>query len=111
MLPGEDGEPMKLIEVSAAGADDRPVVDASLYVAASPKAGYWFRAIRHADESEPSPDRFAFCSFPATYGSSGRLTFILDERNSIYQRDLGRRGGIDVFPTDEELDSEWTRLN
>ena len=41
---------IKLIELSVACADDRPKTDILKYSILAPKAGYWYRAIRHADE-------------------------------------------------------------
>ncbi len=105
------GERLKLIELSVALADDRIPDEALALGPRTPKGGYWFRAIRHADEGDrlDPGSRFAYCCFPADYPKSGRKTFILDERNTIFMRDLGRPGGIEVFPTDEELQAQWSK--
>jgi hypothetical protein len=109
--PGTDA--IKLIELSVASSDDRPVSDLSPYAIAAPKAGYWMRAIRHADEDPKAldPNRFAACSFPAKYSPEHRWTYILDESNAIFRADLGPGGGIDVFPSVKELDLKWTKLD
>jgi len=65
VLPGRDGQPIKLVELSVAGADDRPRTDVGTHTLRRPRTGYWYRAIRHADEESPNPDRFAFCMYPA----------------------------------------------
>jgi hypothetical protein len=110
--PGSD-ERVKLIEIALAEADDRATTALPPDMVKAPKAGYWFRAIRHADEKEKvdAEFRFAACAFPASYPKSGRWTYAVDERNSIFRRDLGRPGGIEVFPTDEELRTQWAKLD
>lgn len=108
-IRGEGKEMIKLIEVSVALADDRPIVDVSPLGPRRPKAGYLYRALRHADEKEPSPDRFAVCSYPADYPAPSRKTFILSEENVVYVKDLGRPGPPDVFPVDP-LKEGWKKL-
>jgi hypothetical protein len=102
---------IKLIELSIASADDRPVSDLSPDAVRSPKAGYWFRAIHHADEKIPAPDRYAATAFPAKYPESGRYTLIVDERRDIYRLDLGHGRGLEVFPTAAELKTKWSKLD
>jgi hypothetical protein len=109
LVPKGGQEPIKLIEVSVAGADDRPVVNISNYVGRSPKAGYWFRTIRHANEESPNPNRFAFCAYPAEYGKTGEFVFIVDEEIAIFKKDLHRAGGIEIYPLDP-IKEGWTRL-
>jgi hypothetical protein len=102
---------IKLIELSVAAADDRPVTDISRYAPRSAKGGYWYRAIRHADETTLDPDRFAACAYPDS-PSAGRYTFIIDENNTIFRRELGpQQRGVEVFPNDEELKQQWTKLD
>ncbi len=110
---GDPAKPIiKLIELSVAVADDRPHNnDLEKYAVRSPKAGYWFRAIRHADEKVPAPDRYAAIAFPAKYPESGRYTFVVDERKNIYRADLGHSRGLDVFPTPAELKTKWSKLD
>jgi hypothetical protein len=110
---GDPAKPIiKLIELSVACADDRPQNnDLEQYAVRSPKAGYWFRAIRHADEKLPSPDRYAAIAFPERYPESGRCTFIVDERKDIYRMDLGHGHGIEIFPTPAELKTKWSKLD
>jgi hypothetical protein len=106
-----EGFPIKLIELSVAAADDRPVSDMTPYAVRSAKAGYWYRAIRHSGETTPDPNRFAAECHPADYPKSGRYTFIVDENNTIFRADLGHGRGIDVYPTDEELEKQWSKLD
>jgi len=103
------GPAIKLIELSVASADDRPVTDLSPYAVRSAKAGYWFRALLHEDETSPSPDRFAACAFPDS-PSAGKWTFIVDEENTIYRKEVKKQRGIDRYPKDPLKDG-WTRID
>jgi hypothetical protein len=119
VVPRGSKEPIKLVEISTAGADDRPVGPGpgmtyrNQYVEPGPKAGYWLRALRHADETPDavSPHRWAACAFPADYPKSGRKTFIVDENNTIFARDMGRPGPPDVFPDEATLKRDWAKLD
>jgi len=103
------GPAIKLIELSVASADDRPVSDLSPYAIKSAKAGYWYRAILHEDEGTPAPDRFAFCAFPDS-PSAGKWTFIVDEQNIIYRRELKDQRGVERYPLDP-IKAGWQRLD
>ncbi len=109
LRPKGGGEMLHLIEISTAGADDRPVTDPTAYTNRAPKGGYWFRAIRHADEREPSPDRYAFVAFPARYGYRLRWTYVVDERQAIYRKKIRQPGLIEVMPADPVAEG-WTPL-
>jgi hypothetical protein len=101
--------PIKLIELSVAAADDRPVCDLSPYAVSSPKAGYRFRALLHENEQTPSPDRFAACAYPDMAGA-GKWTFIIDEENFVYRKQLPAQRGIDRYPADP-VKAGWQRLD
>lgn len=107
---GAETDAIKLIEISIAAADNRPVSDIAKYLRRGPKSGYWYRAIRHMDELALSPKRFAFCAFPDTHGKSGKWTLIIDEENTIYKTDLGRPGGIELYPLDP-LKEGWQKMD
>ncbi len=104
-----EGPAIKLIELSVASADDRPVTDISPYAVRSAKAGYWFRALLHEDETNPDPNRFAACAYPDT-PSAGKWTFIVDEENTIYRKELKKQRGVERYPKDPLKDG-WTRLD
>ena len=104
-----NGDAIKLIELSVASADDRPVTDLSPYAVRSSKTGYWFRALRHEDERTPSPDRFAACAFPENR-AAGKYTFIVDETNTIYRKRLRGPRGVFFYPKDPERDG-WAKLD
>ena len=101
------GETLRLIEYSCAVADDRPVVPAGPRAS---KSGYWFRAIRFANERKPDPARFAFCAFPEKNPEIGRYTFIISEQKVVYRKDLGKARGIEVWPDDPEK-AGWTKVD
>ena len=56
------------------------------------------------------PARFGACSYPAEYGETGTYTYIISEENTIYRKDLGRSGGIQVFPADPVAEG-WEELD
>lgn len=111
LAPG-GGPAIKLIELSVAAADERPRTDLSSTVVRAPKAGYWYRAIRHENEDLDAldPNRFAYCAFPESE-SAGRYIYIVDERQTVYRSEANGRRGIEVYPTDEELKRLWSKTD
>lgn len=104
------GESIKLIEVSIAAADDRAVEDLSAHATKSPKAGFWYRAIRLADEKTPDPDRFAASCHPAVLEKGRWGTYVVREDGNIHKKILGHANGIDVHPADPPREG-WDRLD
>lgn len=128
--------PLRLIELAAATADARPCLPldkggtlpraakphaSRLSVAGkpSPKAGYWLTAVeKYLDErgaavkydggNGRNPSAFGFCAYPAEYGKTGRMTFLLNEENVLWKKDTVGKPP-DVFPADPEK-SGWTRI-
>ena len=106
------GYAVKLIELSVAAADDRPVTDLAKYSVKSPKAGFWYRALPHADEKTRGPDRFAACTFPVSLAAGRWGTYIISEDNTILRRLLGHAKGIEAYPTPGELKAkEWEKID
>ena len=106
------GEAIKLIELSVAGADDRPTTDIEKYAIKSPKAGFWYRALPHADEKSRGPDRFAACTFPESLAAGRWGTYVVSEENVIRKRMLGHAKGIEAYPTPVELQAkEWEKID
>lgn len=106
------GNAIKLIELSLAAADDRPVVSIEKYSIPSPKAGFWFRALPHADETKRGPDRYAACTFPVNLSAGRYGTYIVSEEEVIRRRLLGHAKGIDAYPSPAELKAkEWDKLD
>ena len=94
------GKALKLIEESAAAADDRPVTNVGKLPSKSPKARYWYRTLRFPGEKKSDPDRFAVCAFPNEYGSSDTSTYIVSDKAVIYKKDLGHGDGLEFYPAD-----------
>lgn len=131
------GGSIRLIEQAAAEADARPCVPldkagplpgaaqehATKLVAigkSAAKAGYWFvavekyedekgAAVKYNDGNGRNPSMFGVCSYPAEYGKTGKLTFILNEENTIWKKDTGGKPP-DVFPADPRK-AGWSRLD
>lgn len=102
-------ERIMLIQISGAAADARPVVDVDAFTRRAPIRGYWYGALRFADERAAlDPQRFAACAFPAEYGHLDRFTFIVSHENIIWKKDLGRPGPPEVFPADPERQG-WSK--
>ncbi|HXB23076.1 MAG TPA: DUF2950 domain-containing protein [Candidatus Solibacter sp.] len=68
----------------------------------APYAGYYFRILTQQGKNAPGGTQnyisngkltggFAFVAYPAEYGQSGVMTFIVNQNNVVYQKDLGPR--------------------
>jgi hypothetical protein len=101
---GGERNMIKLIEPSAAMADDRPVSPGHDEYKPQPKGGFWYRAIRLPGESKPNPDRWAAACHPATYGPGIRSTYVIREDGVVWRKDLGHGKGIDEYPANPERD-------
>jgi len=135
--PAPGGGSIKLIEASVAAADAAPLDDGAAdgkyvgiekFATRAPKSGYSFLAMtldRSVKPAEPyrtdtqgegkwgkvhNNSRFGFCAYPAEYGATGTKTFILNELNTIFWKDTGGEPVLE-WPTDEELQREWKRLD
>ncbi|MBI2901764.1 MAG: DUF2950 family protein, partial [Planctomycetes bacterium] len=134
------GNHIKLIEVSAALADAEPLAANALKSGRYPKAitgfgapaayhGYRFRALREdkqvtanggngvyrqdtdgSEEKLHNTSRFGLCAYPEEYGVAGTRTFIVNEGNTLFWRDLEGETLPD-WPTDEELAAEWHKMD
>ena len=102
------GEPIKLIELSLARADDEATHSVESLTPPGPKAGYHFRVLRFDLEEEPDRQRFAACAFPAEYGERHKWTFIISHDNTIFRKDLGKTGAPEVYPSNP-LAAGWTK--
>jgi hypothetical protein len=111
LRPPGDPRMIQLIEVSVAGADAAPILGLTRTTAKAPKAGYWFKAIRHADETPGrlNPDRFAFCAYPDD-PAAHRFMFVISEGNTIFKAPAVK-DGVDVFPDDATLRTKWAKLD
>ena len=51
---------------------------------------------------------FALLAYPATYGSSGVMTFVVNQDGSVYQKDLGRdTSSLAAKITEYNPDGSW----
>jgi hypothetical protein len=80
----------------------------------APFHGYYFRILNVPGNNaaggaksnildRKTPGGFAFLAYPAEYRSSGVLTFIIDQNNVVYEKDLG--------PNTEKLAEAMTKFN
>lgn len=127
------GDAIRLIEMAVGAADAKPAVvmdkagplpqDSKTKLAllgkAMPKNGYLFAAVeKYVDENGKAakydegngrnPSRFAFCAFPAEYGKTGKMTFLIDENNTVMRKDTGGKA-VELFPADPRKDA-WQRM-
>ncbi len=85
-----------------------------------PYDGYHFRVLKHQGPAAPDGKLdyivngnmtagFALVAFPADYGSSGIMTFIVSRQGSVFQKDLGSdTTQLARQMTDYNPDSSWT---
>jgi hypothetical protein len=118
--PGTTAERiLKIIEASIAKADateGRLTYPVLGITEPEPKAGYLYAALKHFvlnGKEEPyhkgdgrNRDCFGFVAFPADYGTTGRMTFIVNENNEVWQKDL-EGDEVDTFPANPEAEG-WT---
>jgi hypothetical protein len=109
-VKGADGQAIKLIELSVAAADDRPVGDLKPYADKQVKAGYWYRALRYRDETTTvdAAGRFAACAFPSS-PSAGKFMFLVNESNTIFRKSF--EGKPPEFCPDDPLKEGWSKLD
>ncbi len=89
--------------------------------APTPYRGYYYRILtrqgKHNSGGAKSyivngkmTEGFAFVAYPAEYGSSGVMTFIVDEDGMVYQKDLGKKTDALARAMKEyNPDSSWQR--
>ena len=72
------------------------------HAAGDPYRGYYFRILTRQGKSAPGGAYsyvingrmiagFAMVAYPAEYGNSGVMTFIVNQNGKVYQRDLGKK--------------------
>jgi hypothetical protein len=72
----------------------------------APYRGYFYRRLKLADPKK----EFAILAYPAEYGASGIMTFIVNQDGAIYRKNLG----VDTGKAAQEIqgfapDATWTR--
>lgn len=82
-------------------SDYRAYFDSGKKSAADPFCGYYFKILTAQGPDAPGGaysyiikghmvSGFALAAFPAKYGSTGIMTFIVNQQGKIYQKDLGK---------------------
>src|SRR5271169_183302 len=89
--------------------------------AQAPFRGYFFHILTRQGKNSPGGAKdyisdgkmnggFAFVAYPAEYGSSGVMTFIVNENGEVFQRDLGKKTEVLAKSMKEyNLDSKWQK--
>lgn len=82
-----------------------------------PLRGYYFQVLKRQGENPPGGRYdyvingnmiagFALVAYPADYGNSGVMTFVVSQQGKVYQKDLGPFPGMDLYDPDES----WTQV-
>jgi hypothetical protein len=70
--------------------------------------GYYFRLLRRAPIKGKTPGGFALIAYPAEYRSSGVMTFIVTDKDVVYEKDLGANTSATVVAmTAFHKDATW----
>ena len=83
-----------------------------------PLRGYYFQVLTRQGENPPGGSYdyvindnmiagFALVAYPADYRSSGVMTFVVNQRGEVHQKDLGEFTEMDAY----DPDVTWTRVN
>ena len=90
--------------------------------AGDPFMGYYYRIITRQGENAPGGrydyvingnmiGGFAMIAWPADYGNSGVMTFIVNQNGKVYQKDLGEKTEVNAAAIQEyNPDSSWTEV-
>jgi hypothetical protein len=98
----DDRDPSPLGELAAQAAEEgyKPGAEGS-----APYHGYYYRILKGQGSDAPGGalnyvvwgkmiGGFALIAYPAEYGNSGVMTFVVNHAGTVYQKDLGRRTAI-----------------
>ncbi|GEM_PF-1583741 len=115
------GEGLQFIAAPLARADSKGL-HAYTNEEAKPRDGYWVKPITRDAKGEPynqdvggdglkqtNRAEYGFCAYPARYGESGRITFIVNEEGMVYGKDLGpdAREGVEQWPGADPTTDGW----
>lgn len=115
----DDGDPSPLGELAAKASGEGYKLDEN----GTPFHGYYYRILRAQGSDAPGGalsyvvnskmiGGFALIAYPAEYGNSGVMTFMVNHTGIVYQKDLGRRS--DVIAKRMRLfdpDQTWKKVN
>ena len=114
------------------GEDESPLGDFAASAAAEgyragqqrmPYHGYYYKILTRQGPSAPGGaldyvvrgkmiGGFALVAYPAQYGNSGVMTFLVNHQGTIYEKDLGpQTAGIAAGMTAFNPDSTWQRVS
>jgi hypothetical protein len=62
--------------------------------APTPFHGYYFRMLAHEEKNGAGGEKISFVAYPAEFGSSGVMTFLVNEDGVVYQKDLGKKTDV-----------------
>ena len=121
--PAEDGQPASPLEPLVAQAREEGYpVDTS---AGKPRPyhGYYFRILAGQGANSPQGTRdyvengrmtrgFALVAWPASYGASGIMSFVVNQDGVVFQKDLGpQTAAVAAAMTRYDPDLSWTRVD
>jgi len=116
----ENGEPQSPIGPLVASAVAEGYVKGR-NDAPTPYRGYYYHILARQGENAPGgaksyivngkmTEAFAFVAYPAEYRSSGVMTFIINEKGVVYQKDLGKQTAVLAKAMKEyNPDSSWQK--
>jgi hypothetical protein len=90
--------------------------------ARTPYHGYYFKILRAQGKAAPGGDYeyvingnmiagFALVAWPASYGASGVMTFIVNQQGIVYQKDLGEKTDeVASVMTRYDPDATWQKV-
>ena len=115
-----DDEPQSPLGPLVATAASQGYTKASTPTEPQPYRGYFYRMLTSQGSNAPGGARdyivnghmlggFAVVAYPATYGNSGIMTFIVNQDGTVYQQDLGAdTAKLAAKITTFDPDSKWT---
>ncbi len=118
----KEGEQQSPMGPLFAAAKERGYGDEPLGGEPAPYHGYFYRILKGQGKNAPDGARdymvgdkmiggFAMVAYPAKYGSSGVMTFIVNQEGVVYQKDLGRETREDALAMKAfDPDKGWTRV-
>jgi len=112
---------------ASAGGDESPlgpfVSESASYLqgreAGNPFRGYYFKIVTRQGESAPGGrydyvingnmiGGFAMIAYPAEYGNSGLMSFIVNQQGVVYERDLGEETAVAAQSITDYDPNGWT---
>ena len=118
--PGEDESPLGELVAEAEAEGYRPGYRLSRR--GQPYYGYYFKLVMRQGAAAPGGARdyvvnghmiagFAMVAYPAQWGNSGVMTFIVNQDGAVHQKNLGARTA-EIAPnmTDYNPDQSWERV-